>query len=142
MAKSQACKNRRIGARFEGDVRKALRNNGQFIYTKGVSSKGIDIFSLKDEKAMQLELKSHEELKNSEYKEAFEQLISNYEIVKDFLQCTNYKKENIIYKLVYYIRNDKLIIVDVDNNKREYIKTRNINIINFLTKCFKDNNII
>jgi hypothetical protein len=89
-----------------------------------------------------MELKSHEELKNSEYKEAFEQLISNYEIVKDFLQCTNYEKENIIYKLVYYIRNDKLIIVDVNNNKKEYIKTRNINIINFLTKCFKDNNII
>jgi Holliday junction resolvase len=52
VAKSQACKNRRIGARFEGDVRKALRNNGYFIYTKASSCPGIDIFALRDNQAV------------------------------------------------------------------------------------------
>jgi Holliday junction resolvase len=44
--------NKRIGARFEGEVRKALRSHGYFIYTKGISSAGIDIFGLKDQGAV------------------------------------------------------------------------------------------
>lgn len=134
--------NKRTGARFEGNVRKALRSQGYFIYTKGVSSKGIDVFALKENRVVQLELKSHQNFIKSEYHEAINQLEYNYEIVKDFIQCTDYKKENTIYRLVYYIRNDKLIISDINNNKNEYDKKRTINITDFLIECFKDNSII
>ena len=139
---SRAYNNKKTGARFEGDIRKALRSQGYFIYTKGVSSKGIDVFAQKENQVIQLELKSHKNFINSEYQEAANQLIANYEIVKNFIHCTNYKKENIIYRLVYYIRNDKLIISDIYDNKVEYFKTRNINITNFLISCFNSSEII
>jgi hypothetical protein len=52
MGKNQACRNKRIGAKFEGDVRKAMRNNGYFIYTKASSCPGIDVFALRNDQAV------------------------------------------------------------------------------------------
>jgi hypothetical protein len=49
---SNALRNKRTGALLEGQVRKALRSHGYFIYTKGISSAGIDIFGLKDQGAV------------------------------------------------------------------------------------------
>ena len=142
MDRKRAYTNKKTGSRFEGNVRKALRTQGYFIYSKGASTKGIDVFALCNDRAIQLELKSHKQFINSEYQEAYKQLVSNYEIVKDFLKCTNYEESNITYNLVYYIRNEELIISDIHDNKRKYNKKRNINIINFLTDCFIDSNII
>jgi hypothetical protein len=47
-----AYKNKKAGARFEADVRTALKNCGYFLYVKGVSTPGIDIFALKDSTAV------------------------------------------------------------------------------------------
>ena len=50
--KKTAYANKMIGSRFEGDVRKALRLQKYFIYSKGSSTKGIDIFALRGNKAI------------------------------------------------------------------------------------------
>lgn len=137
---SIASNNKRIGAKFEADVRNVLNDNGYFNFIKGVSCKGIDIFAINEKNAIQLELKTHIRYNNSEYKSAIQQLKDNYFIVKNFKQKTNYK--NIDYYLIYYIRNEKLLIVDVNENKVEFIKTRLENLNDFLLRCLKEKNII
>jgi len=52
MSRKQAINNKRTGARFEGDIRKALRSQGYFIYSKGSSTAGIDIFAQKSNQAI------------------------------------------------------------------------------------------
>ena len=127
-----AMKNKAIGAKFEGDVRKSLREKNQFIYTKGVSSAGIDLFCLKDDVILFAELKSHAEYNNSEYNDAYKQLIANFLIVEEFLRCTDYSKDKVNYVLFYYVRNKFLILNDLNNNKVTFQKERNVNIIKFI----------
>jgi hypothetical protein len=49
---------------------------------------------------------------------------------------------NVIYRLVYYVRNDYMIITDIYDNKIEYTKSRKTKIVDFLTDSFKSNGII
>ena len=49
---SIASNNKRIGAKFEADVRNVLNDNGYFNFIKGVSCKGIDIFAINEKNAI------------------------------------------------------------------------------------------
>lgn len=132
---TQAKLNKKAGARFEADIRSTFNENGQFIYVKGVSTKGIDVLAMKDKRAVQLELKSHVAFKNYQFQEAKKQLIANETIVNKFLARTIYKSKDVSYILAYYIRNEELIISDVGDKVIKYPKTRKDNIADFLKEC-------
>ena len=98
---------------------------------------GIDIFALKNNKALFLELKSHKEFSNIQFNNAIIQYENNTYNVDEFIRCTSYKKENVRYLLVYYIRNKELYIVDENKNKVIFQKNSKMNINNFLNESFK-----
>jgi len=51
-------KGKQLGRQFEQEVRNFLRKKDWFVYTKGVSTPGIDILAIKDTKILFLELKT------------------------------------------------------------------------------------
>ena len=138
----QAKRNKLAGAKFEGEIRSAFDTDGQFVYVKGVSTKGIDVLALKDKRAVQLELKCHVSFKNYQFQEAKKQLIANESIVNKFLDRTIFKPEDVHYILVYYIKNEELIISGVGEEVKRYPKTRKDNISNFLTQCLATYGVI
>ncbi len=138
----QAKKNKMAGARFEAEIRSTFDMDGQFIYVKGVSTKGIDVLAMKDKRVVQLELKSHITWKNYQFQEAKKQLIANESIVNKFLNRTVYKPEDTSYILVYYIRNKELIISGVGDDIKKYPKTHKDGMADFLTASLADYGVI
>lgn len=135
---SQIQKNKKMGASFEADVRTVFDKNGQFVYVKGVSTKGIDVLALKNDKAVQLELKTYAKWQNYQFNDAMKQLKANESIVKSFLERTFYKPELVQYILVYYVRGLELIISNVDERQKIYEKSRKDNLIDFLQSSLID----
>ena len=60
------------------------------------------------------------------------QLKANNSIVEDMINKTNFTKENTWYLLIYFIRNTKLIISDVNDNVVEYEKEKGTTIEEFI----------
>lgn len=98
--------------------------------------------SLRGDKVLFIELKSHVEYKRYQFKEAMAQLKANEVIVNDMRNKTSFLPENVKYLLIYYIKNVKLIINDVDDHLKEYVKTREIDINNFLINSLNDYGVI
>lgn len=134
--KKQAKKNKQTGAKFEGVVKKIFYDNNFFILPKGVSTIGLDIFGMNKNLCIGIELKSHIKYLNYQYKNAKQQLFDNFNIINNFINKTKY--DNYICALVYYIRNTKLIIENIDGIKKEYIKTYDIKLDSFLIESFID----
>ena len=56
-------KSKVVGRNFEKEVRDFLRSKEWFVYTKGISTPGIDVFALKEDYSLLLELKSYQTVK-------------------------------------------------------------------------------
>lgn len=97
-----------------------------------MSSKGIDIFALKDDRVLFLELKSYLTLTTSEKKDSIHQFQVNNKIVIDFLNKTKYKPENVVYKLLIYERNIQLYKYNLDTTYDLYLKPPRTNIVKFI----------
>jgi len=104
-----------------------------------VSSKGIDIFALKDDIAAFIELKSHVEITTTLKKDAIAQFIANASIVHSFTQKTSKNPHKVLYLLLMYERDNYISIYDTTHTERRYEKER-LNIVqtleNILTKEF------
>lgn len=125
MAKnSQAVLNKRSGAGFEGEIRSSLKEMGQFLYVKGVSCKGIDIFALKANMAFFLELKSHTKITNTLKKDAIAQFFANQCIVNDFITKTVYTPDKVLYTLLMYERNNYFSFSYLDRPEVIYQKEK------------------
>ena len=131
-----ATKNKKTGAKFEASVRKALNNLGQFVYVKGVSSKGIDIFALKDDKALFIELKSHAVIETTFKNDALIQFCVNSKIVNDYINKTCKSSQNVLYLLVMYERNNTFYVYDSNDCERVYSKQPRVNIVSSIESIF------
>ncbi len=89
-----------------------------------------------------MELKTHKEYKRYQYNNAFDQTIANNETVLDFLSKTAYIPSNVHYALVYYIRNEYLLIKLIDGTEYRYDKSNKVSIVQFLEESFVSSNII
>lgn len=133
-------KNKKKGAAFEGELRKALRNLGQFIYTKGVSSKGIDIFGLNGNNVIFIEAKVTDLLQNDFIAASKKQFFSNKEIVVDFTSKTCYNYKNILYFLIIYEENEKFIFYHLNDSEVVYSKSKSSVLKNLENILFKEIN--
>ncbi|MEO2154588.1 MAG: hypothetical protein ABGW69_02160 [Nanoarchaeota archaeon] len=83
-------KGKEKGRYFEAKIRDKLKKLGYYVYTKGVSTKGVDIFAIKDNNLLLIELKTFKDLSNLHFvRELQEKLEEEYKKVKDATDCFN-----------------------------------------------------
>jgi len=71
-----------------------------------VSSKGIDIFALKQDYVFFIELKTHGKITPTLKKDALEQFVINGYIVNEFITKTSYTPNKVLYTLLMYEKNN------------------------------------
>jgi Holliday junction resolvase len=104
-------KGKRIGSSFERKVREVIREKGFYIYVKGVSTPGPDIFAIRKTHSnieiILLELKSYKEMKN-DILNKFKKQIDNLYKEKEKLESVGFNEDTKFYiGLIFYSRNDK-----------------------------------